>query len=57
MTILKFLPGFVYSPFTYVYIFIIKKSLRDFPGGLVVRTQRFHFQSLGWIPGQEIKIL
>ena len=57
MTTLKFLPGFVYSPFKYVYIFIIKKYLRDFPSGLVVRTQHFHYQGLGWIPGQEIKIL
>ena len=29
----------------------IFKNLRDFPGGLVVKTSHFHCRAMGWIPG------
>jgi len=30
---------------------------REFPGSIVVRTQHFHYQGLGSVPGQGTKIL
>ena len=35
----------------------LKYDTREFPGGPMVRTQRFHCQGPGSIPGQRTKIL
>ena len=44
-----------------LYIYVntseLKSDCREFPGGPVVRTCRFHFWDLGSIPGWGTKIL
>ena len=40
-----------------MYIFLILKNIRKFPGGSVVRIRTFIAGALGSIPGQGAKIL
>ena len=36
--------------------FVLEVSIRDFPGGPVVKTSRFHCKGHGFIPAQGTKI-
>ena len=42
-------------PYDITYMWNLKYDTREFPGGPMVRTQRFHCQGPGSIPGQRTK--